>query len=199
MSLTSYGCHYSHRNYSHGSDVYRSKTGLKRSSACAKVNPWRVISVAYQRVGQQTGKSQAYLFVPWTAMPVLSLLLILSHFPKECCGCCTDQGLLVASSLVPLGSGEGCCGQKHAVAEPDPLFTYVGMQLGVASALWMRCPFCGWKLHQKFIAEDSWATRQQPAVPGRVLLHSLPELYPGSSLLHCQLIHRKDSCAQPGC
>lgn len=85
MSLTSYGCHYSHRNYSHGSDVYRSKTGLKRSSACAKVNPWRVISVAYQRVGQQTGKSQAYLFVPWTAMPVLSLLLILSHFPKECC------------------------------------------------------------------------------------------------------------------
>lgn len=122
MSLTSYGCHYSHRNYSHGSDVYRSKTGLKRSSACAKVNPWRVISVAYQRVGQQTGKSQAYLFVPWTAMPVLSLLLILSHFPKECCGCCTDQGLLVASSLVPLGSGEGCCGQNHAVAEPDPLF-----------------------------------------------------------------------------
>lgn len=122
MSLTIYGCHYSRRSHSHGSDVYRRKTGLKRNSACAQADPWRVISLAYQRVGQQTGKSQAYLFVLCIAMPALSLLLILPHFPKECCGCCTDQGLLVAPSLVPLGSGEGYCGQKHAVAEPDPPF-----------------------------------------------------------------------------
>lgn len=55
-------------------------------------------------------------------MAVLSLLLILSCFPKERCRCRTDDVLLVAPALAHPGGGNGCSGRRHAAVEPDPLF-----------------------------------------------------------------------------
>lgn len=43
-------------------------------------------------------------------------------FPKKLCQCYVDKGLLGAPSLALLGGRDGCCGQKHSAAEPDPLF-----------------------------------------------------------------------------
>lgn len=165
-----------------------------------KVVHGEAVSWAYQRVGQQTGKSQAYLFLLWTAMPVLSLLLILSCFPKKRCRCITDEGLLVAPSLAPLGGGDGCCGQRHAAAEPEPLFhlCWYAAWSPVSSLDEMLFPVAG-----SCIRSSPQRTAEPPGssqpVPGGVLSHSFHGLYPGSSLPRCELLHRKDSHAQPEC
>lgn len=143
-----------------------------------KVVHGEAISWAYQRVGQQTGKSQAYLFLLWTAMPVLSLLLILSCFPKKRCRCITDEGLLVAPSLAPLGGGDGCCGQRHAAAEPEPLFHlhWYAAWSPVSSLDEMLFPVAG-----SCIRSSPQRTAEPPGssqpVPGGVLSHSFHGLY----------------------
>lgn len=104
-------------------------------------------------------------FCLWTAMPVLSLLLILSCVPKERCWCCTLERLMVALSLAPFKGGDGRCGWRHAAAEPDLLFSawplmlirsWEPSQLFGCDAL-----SSGWKLYQNFTTElAGWATSQ---------------------------------------
>lgn len=176
------------------------RLGCREALLVHKLTHGEVICWAYQRVGQQTGKSQAYLFLLWRAMPVLSLLLILSRFPKEWCRCCTDEGLLVAPSLVPVGSGDSCCGQRHAAAEPDPLFhlCWYAAWSRISPLDEMLFPVAG-----SCIRSSPQRTAELPGsslpAPGRVLFHSFRGLHPGSSLPHCELIHRKDSHDQPKC
>lgn len=144
-----------------------------------KLTHGEAIGWAYQRVGQKTGKSQAYLFLLWTAMPVLSLLLILSRFPKERCGASQMKGCWLPLSLPPLEVEMVAVVEGMQQQSQIPSSTYAGMQLGANSAPWMRCSFLWLEVASEV---DRRGQLRHPAAaqpaPGRVLLHSCRGLVP---------------------
>lgn len=88
-------------------------------------------------------------------MPVLSLLLILSSFPKSFVSAMWIKGCWVPLPLPFLEVGMVAVVKNIQQQSQIPSSTYAAMQLGVESPLWMRCSFLWLKLHQKFTAEDS--------------------------------------------
>lgn len=164
MSFTSYGCHYSHGSHSHGIDICRDKTGLQRGSACAQVNSWGGYLLGLSKGGSADRKipslsvspldSYACFVTVTNPLPLSQRVLSVLHRWRAA-GCpfpCPSWkwGWLLWS--------KACSGRARS---PLPLMLVCSLEPNQPFG-WDALS-CGWKLHQKFTAEDSWATRQQPA------------------------------------